>query len=161
MGLNPETVPHRDLGISEEWLEKHSDLIAVLATALRNEANRAGAVDSDAREAIAGLVQSYRTLQSGVIYEAVPPNPLAADIYDAVSMAITRLLELEREQSGRERTRDGDFLRALAFLDILAIDRSNGRRYGRSFLDALVRLQEPEVDAGREVGGGGSSLILP
>src|SRR5579863_6469942 len=82
-GLEPAAIPHRDLGISEEFLEENTGLIAELSGALTGEADRSGAVDSDAREALATLIQTYRTLQSGVIYESLPSNPLAADLHRA------------------------------------------------------------------------------
>ena len=40
-----------------------------------------GAVDYDVREALEALIRTYRTLESGVYYESVPANPLAANIY--------------------------------------------------------------------------------
>ena len=57
------------------------------------------------------------------------------------------------------KTRDADILRALVFLDVLAIDRDNGRKFGRSFLDALRGFQPAEDSAGGDESG--SSLILP
>jgi hypothetical protein len=158
-GLNPATIPHRDITISEEFLEEHSGLIAHLSGAFTGEASHNGAVDSDAREALAGLIQSYRTLQSGVIYESLPANPLAADLHRAVKAAAAQYLTEERQAVGMAKTRDADILRALVFLDVLSIDRNNGRKYGRSFLDALQGFQPAEASAGREESG--SSLILP
>ena len=140
-GLDPATIPHRDIPISQRFLEEKSDLITELGGALAAAAERDGAVDSDAREALASLIQSYRTLQSGVIYENLPPNPIAANLYRVMQAAAAQFLTKERQAFGVSKTRDADVLRVLAFLDILALDRSNGRRYGRSFLDALLRFQ--------------------
>jgi len=44
---------------------------------------------------------------------------------------------MERERLGITRTRDGDVLKILVFLQRLALDRNNGRPRGRAFLDAL------------------------
>jgi hypothetical protein len=158
-GLDPATIPHRDITISEEFLEEHSDLIAGLSGALTGEASRNGAVDSDAREALARLIQSYRALQSGVIYENLPANPLAADMHRAMQAAASRFLAEERRGLGMSKTRDSDILRSLVFLDVLSMDRNNGRKYGRSFLDALLKFQPADARADREESG--SSLILP
>jgi hypothetical protein len=158
-GLDPATIPHRDITISEEFLEEKSDLIAELGGALTVAAARDAAVDSDAREALASLIQSYRTLESGVIYDNLPPNPIAANLHRAMQAAAAQFLTKERQALGISRTRDADVLRALVFMDILALDRSNGRRYGRSFLDALRRFQPAEASAGGD--DIGSSLILP
>ena len=158
-GLDPATIPHRDIPMTEEFLEEKSDLIAELGSALAAASEVEGAVDSDAREAVASLIQSYRTLQSGVIYENLPPNPIAANLNRAMQAAVAQFLTKERQALGVSKTRDADVLRVLVFLDILALDRSNGRRYGRSFLDALLKFQPAEASAGGD--DIGSSLILP
>lgn len=158
-GLNPATIPHRDISMTQEFLEEKSALIAELGSGLAAAAERNGAVDSDAREALASLIQHYRTLQSGVIYENLPPNPIAANLHRAMQAAAAQFVTKERQALGVSKTRDADILRVLAFMDILALDRSNGRRYGRSFLDTLVRFQPDEASAGGD--DIGSSLILP
>jgi len=158
-GLDPTTIPHRDITLSEEFLKEKSDLIAELGNALAAAAEREGAVDADAREALASLIQSYRTLQSGVIYENLPPNPIAANLHRAMQAAAAQFLTEERQALGVAKTRDADVLRVLVFMDILSLDRSNGRRYGRSFLDALLRFQPAKASAGSD--DMSSSLILP
>jgi hypothetical protein len=158
-GLDPASIPHRDITISEDFLERNTGLISELSGALTGEASRNGAVDSDAREALAGLIQTYRTLQSGVIYESLPANPLAAGLHRAMQAAATQFLTEERRALGMAKTRDADILRALVFLHVFSIDRNNGRKYARSFLDALLRFQPADASAGREESG--SSLILP
>ncbi len=158
-GLDPAAIPHRDIAITEEFVESHADLISALSGALASNALGNGAVDCDAREALASLIQTYRTLQSGVIYESLPANPLAADLHGAVQRAAAGFREEEREALGMPKTRDADILGALVFLDVLAVDRNNGRKFGRSFLDALLRFQLAEESAGVEETA--SPLILP
>lgn len=158
--VDPTSLPHSDLRFDEDFVDQHADLIAALGSTLAAAGASAGAVDSDAREALAGLVKSYRTLASGVIFEAVPQNPIAAGLYRALKEAASRFQDQEAQSMGLRRTRDNDVLRALAFLDILALERSNGRRFGRAFLDALSRLQPPGGDEGPLVEPG-SPLILP
>jgi hypothetical protein len=158
-GLDPATIPHRDIAISEEFLEEHADLIAVLSAALTAQSARNGAVDSDARQALESLIRFYRTLQSGLIYEGVPANPLAADLHRALRDAALEYQAGEREDVGLPAIRDADILRALVFLDVLSVDRDNGRVFGRSFLDALLAFQPAAGSAG--AGETGSSLILP
>jgi hypothetical protein len=157
--LDPAALPHRDLQISEEFVEQHAELISSLSLTISQEAERSGAVDSDVQEALASLIQTYRTLQSGIIYESLPANPLAADLHRALQAAGERFRVEEQDALGMPKTRDGDILRALAFLDVFARDRDNGRRFGRSFLDALPKFQPPAEIATAE--DTGSSLILP
>ena len=152
-------VPNRDIRISESFLEEHERLLEFLAGAIAAAAiDTAGAVDFDVREALEGLVRTYRTLQSGVYYESVPPNPLAAAIFRRVKSAVE---DLQREESkaGETRTRDADVLGALVFLQRLDYDRNNGRKLGRAFLHFLGDLyasRSPEETTGRP-----GSLILP
>lgn len=158
-GLDTEQIPHRDIPISSEFIEDYEGLITMLSIALTDEADRIGAVDSDAREALESLIRTYRTLQSGLIYENLPANPLAARLHQAVRDAASRYMDEERKALGLPKTRDADVLRAVVFLDVFALDRNNGRKYGRSFLDAIGRLQPPEGSAGGEPEA--PSLILP
>jgi hypothetical protein len=158
-GLNPATIPHREISITEEFLEDYSDLISFLSGALAFEAVRNASADCDAREALASLVKTYQTLQKGVIYESLPANPLAAALHRAVQQAAAGFLADEQKELGMPKTRDADILRALVFLEVLSIDRDNGRAFGRSFLDALAAFQPPAANAaGKDAG---SSLILP
>ncbi len=60
---------------------------------------------------------------------------------------------------GLHQTRDADILRALVFLEIFYLAHVSGRKYGRSFLDALVRFQDDETSAVVEPPD--SSIVLP
>jgi hypothetical protein len=103
-------------------------------------AGQTRAVDSDMRDALASLILTYRTLQSGVIYESVPANPLAANVCRAVQEAADAYRREETRQLGITKTRDADILRVLVFFERLALDRSNARPRSRAFLDVLRML---------------------
>jgi len=156
--LDMERLPNRDIRVTDDFLRAHEPLTAFLGRALVNAAFSApGAADPDAREAMESLVQTYRTLQSGVVYETRPAGPLAAAIFDAAQAAVPEFRRLEQEEYGMSRTRDADVLGIWVFLQHLALANDNGRRRGRSFLDLIW-----------EFYGGGtmpprpsSSLILP
>ena len=63
----------------------------------------------------------------------------------------------EQQQLGMTRTRDADVLGILVFLQHFELDRNNGRKRGRAFLDALRRFySEAPTQPER-----GSSLVLP
>ena len=114
-------------------------------------------MDTDAREALKGLIRTYRTLESGVYYESRPENPLAAGIFDAAQEAGRRLSREERQATGHVADARLRHAKALVFLERLGIDRNNGRPRGRAFLDAL------RSSIGRRQPGAGraGSLILP
>jgi hypothetical protein len=155
----PEHWPNRDIQVSEEFLVEHEDLLMAVGRALAGAAlDNPGTIDFDAREALEGLIRTHRTLESGVYYESVPPNPMAANLYRAVQAGAAEFRQAEHQRLGISRTRDGDVLRVLAFLQRVELDRNNGRRRGRAFLDGLRSLYA-EASAGSDPAP--SSLILP
>ena len=121
-------------------------LSLALARAMESEK----AVDLDAREAIESMVKTYRTLQSGLIYESRPQNPYAARIQERLMEAIEELRESIAEEAGMQMLRDTDVLATLVFLQRLEIQHNNGRRRGRAFFDFL-RTYFPEPAASVEV----------
>jgi hypothetical protein len=152
-------VPNRDIRVTERLIEEHEGLLAHLAGALiRAALSTPGAVDFDVREALDALARTYRTLQSGVYYETRPNNVLASEIYSAVQRAAEEFRHEERRRLGMTRTRDGDVLALTVFLQRLELDRNNGRRRGRAFIDSLHQFyQSPDEPPPAQR----SSLILP
>jgi hypothetical protein len=137
-GLTPEELPYRDIQVTEKLISDNQGLLDFLSGAVvKVTLATPDAVDSDAREALDSLVRTYRTLQSGLHYESVPSNPIAAAIYSALQGALHEFRRSEVEQLGITRTRDADVLAVLAFLYHFALDRDNGRKRGRAFVDAV------------------------
>jgi hypothetical protein len=150
-------LPNRDIQVTEKLLRANEDLLAFLsATILRTALETPGVIDTDVREAFEALIRTYRTLQSGVYYESLPANPLAARLYTVLQEALAEYRKAEHQQLGMTRTRDADVLGLLVFLQHFEFDQNNGRRRGRAFLDALRRFYSPEPE-----GPPASSLILP
>jgi hypothetical protein len=152
-------VPNRDIEVSERFLEEHEPLLAFLGHAVAEAAFAGpGTIDFDVREALDSLIRTYRTLQSGVYYETLPANPLAAGVYGRVQQALAEYRQRETQQLGVSRTRDADVLGVLVFLQRIELDRNNGRRRGRAFLDMLRQFYSAEL---MPSGPSPSSLILP
>ena len=108
-----------------------------LANALARVMETRRSVDGDAREGLESLIKTYRTLESGLIYETRPQNPYAAEIQEALKQAIDELRQQLTETSGMLTLRDADLLGALIFLQRLELQHNNGRRRGRAFVDFL------------------------
>src|SRR5579872_3480553 len=156
--IDESQVPNRDIKVTERFLEEHEALLMVLGGMLyRGAMDTDAAVDYDVREALEALVRTYRTLQSGVYYETVPPNPLAAAIYRSLQHNVAELRRHETQQEGISKTRDTDILGMLVFLQRLEYDRNNGRKRGRAFLGFLGGIYA----AGPEPAAAPPSLILP
>ena len=138
VSLDPERLADRDIQVPDSLLEANEGLAGALGYAIADAAFRTrGAADADAREALEGLVRTYRSLESGVYYESRPGGPLAAAIFDAAQAAIAAFRKREQEEQGVRRTRDADALGVLVFLHRWGLNQNNGRPLGRAFLDAL------------------------
>lgn len=158
--VNPDGFPNQDIRVSEEFLRDHEPLLVATGRGLMRAAfDTAGAVDLDVREALDALIRTCRTLQSGVYYETRPDNALADRIRRYTQTAVEEYREHETERPGMPRSRDVDVLTTLVFLQRLELDRHNGRRRGRAFLDFLRSFFGVEDDAAALASA--SSLILP
>lgn len=136
--LDEDQIPHREIRISEEFLAEHESLLAAAGEALLAVAlGTPGVSDFDVRDALAGLIRTYQTRESGLYYESVPENALAGQIFRHMQETLAAFRQHETENAGMARTRDTDVLAILVFLQRLELDRNNGRRRGRAFLDFL------------------------
>ena len=157
--LEEEQVPNLDIRVTEEFLQQHEELLLLLGSFVAAGALETdGVVDFDVREGLGALVQTYRTLQSGVYYEGIPPNPLAAAIYRRVQDGMAQARSQETEEFGMTKTRDADVLGGLVFLQRLEYDRNNGRKRGRAFVDFLHGIYRPGAEPAEAPP---ASLILP
>ena len=129
--------PNQDVRVTEQFLSEHDTLIAWLAFSLVEAMQSSRAVDRDAGEALGALIKTYRTLQSGLIYETRPQNPYAASIQQALKEAIGDISKRLAEKTGLQTLRDSDVLGSLVFFQRLQIQHDNGRPRGRAFYDFL------------------------
>lgn len=137
--LTAEQVPHKDIEVSEEFVRHQEHLVLMLGNSLTRAMEKSKAVDGDAREALEAIIQTYRTAQSGLIYETRPPNPYAAEIQDALKSMTEELRKrVEEATTGLQSVRDADLLGTLIFLQRLGLQYDNGRRRGRVFFDFLM-----------------------
>jgi hypothetical protein len=158
--LEEKSLPNRDIRVTEEFLEEHEALLAGAANSLLRAAlETPGAVDTDLRDALDGLIRTQRTLQSGVYYESLPVNGLAIQIFRSTQEYLEEFRKEEHDSTGMSRTRDADVLQVLVFLQRLELDRNNGRPRGRAFMDFLRSFfsNPEELLAGPRA----SSLIVP
>jgi hypothetical protein len=135
--LTAKDIPNLDIELKEGFLQEHEHEVMALSLALARAMEHEKAVDLDAREAIESLVRTYRTLQSGLIYETRPQNSYAAGIQERLMNAIAELKKSIAHEAGVETLRDADVLAALVFLQRLEIQHNNGRVRGRAFFDFL------------------------
>ncbi len=130
-------LPNKDVHLTEKFLRDQEHLVIWLSHSLARSAQATGAVDADLREALGAMIQTYRTLQSGLIYESKPQNPYAARVQEDMKAAIEELRKKVVEEAGMELLKDSDLAGVLVFLQRLELQHSNGRKKGRAFLDFL------------------------
>jgi hypothetical protein len=141
--ISEDEIPNKDIRVSEEFLDKNESTVVWLTVALTRAMAKEKAVDRDAREALDSLIRTYRTLESGLIYETRPQNPYAAAIQEALKQSVDELRKRLAEASGMATLRDADILGTLVFLQRLELQYSNSRPRGRAFFDFL-RTSFPE-----------------
>jgi hypothetical protein len=132
-----DALPNRDIRVSEDFLREKEDVVVWISEALAHAMEKEKAVDQDAREALDALIRTYRTLESGLIYETRPNNPYAAALQDALKIAVEELRQRRTEASGMHTLRDADILGVLVFLERIEFRYANSRRRGRAFYDFL------------------------
>jgi len=157
--IDPETLPNRDIKVSEQFLADNEEfLIAVASSLVRAALRRPEVIDYDIREALDAAIRTHRTLQSGLYYESLPANPLAAGLSRALRDAIAEFRKDEFERLGIHKTRESVTLGLLVFLQHFELSLNNGRRRGRAFLDALADFYGVESE---DEPPATSSLLLP
>jgi hypothetical protein len=143
--LTPEDIPNKDIRVTEGFLRDREPLVLATGRIVFEAGVQVpGAVDSDVREALESLIQTYRTLETGLIYESRPANPIAAGVQQIFDQRMQAFREAATQQAGMSVIRDSEILGVLAFLQRLALQHNNGRRKGRAFLDMLRGFLPPE-----------------
>ena len=156
--VKPDEFPNQDIRVTETFLRDQEILLVAMGSAvLLAGLETPGAVDADIREALAAVIRTYRTLESGLYYETRPDNPVAAELCRRIQESAAEFRRVETEKLQMTRTRDADVLGVLTFLERLGIDRNNGRKRGRVYLDFLRR-QFPDT-AGQAAPDPGSLIV--
>ncbi len=137
--VDPKLIPNKDIRVTDEFMNEHEALLDVLARMLLTAAlSTAGANDNDLREALDTMIRTYRTRQTGLIYESRPTNPVAGTIQQQVLEEIAQFQEAEARQTGVHSMRDTDVLGVLVFLQRVGIHWDNKRPRGRSLISFLL-----------------------
>lgn len=155
--VNPDQFPNLDIKVSEEFLHENEGELVFLGRNLMTAALEVGAVDSDVNQALDALIRTYRTLESGVYYETRPQNLVAGAVFARIQHEIGELRRMEQEAHRVRRLTDRQILGLLAFLQHLGLDRNNGRKLGRTFIDFLREFFDRPVEEQEQA----PSLIVP
>lgn len=151
--------PYPDVQFSVEFVYERWAVIselagAILAFQLQNrELNDEGLIAS-----IEALAETFRTLETGIIYERPPDAPIPRRLYAALAEVLQGLRKEEAGQEAFPALRNSDVYRLLVFLLRLSKQEGNGRPRSRAFLAFLrARFPLPADAASRE----SSRIIVP
>jgi hypothetical protein len=148
--VEPATSPNADIRVSEDFIRENEHVVMWLSNSLARAIEAGAAVDNDVREALEAQIKTYRTRESGLIYQTRPQNPYAAQLQDEMEKAVEELRKRAAEDSGMQSLRDKDVLGTLVFLQRLELRHNNGRRRGRAFYDMLRHWFPASPPAGAE-----------
>lgn len=149
-------ISNPDISVTEEFLQEHEELLLFCIYSLLQAALRTpGAIDADVMAALEALIQTRRTLDSGLVYETRPENSVAAAVQRAFTASLDDYQTLKVEREGFSAPRNSELLAVLVFLHRIGQQNRNGRPRGRMFLD-LLRQMTPDVKVEERA----SSIIL-
>jgi hypothetical protein len=137
----PENVlPDLGVVVEEDFIRQYEWVLILLGSAIVDGYKEfPAATDFDAREALDALVKTWKTLESGLVYETKPANPYAAAIGDSVKARVEDIQARLSENGEPGYLPDSAVLKLLVFLRRLEYLDNNGRKRSRSFLDMLNR----------------------
>lgn len=142
-----DQVPNAEIRVSEDFLREHEPILLWISMALSKAMETQRAVDSDALEALENVIKTYRTRESGLIYESRPQNPYAASIQEALRASIDELHKRLAQETGMHSLRDSEVLGILVFLQRLGLQHNNGRRRCRAFFQFLQGIAPAEENS--------------
>lgn len=137
--LAPEDVPFSEIRIPGRFLEERPRVAQLLIDSVAEAIFATpGAIDYDIRDAFDSLIRTYKTMQSGLVYETRPSNPIAAGIYERVQQNVTEGRKEIASTTGVS-VRDAEVLTMLLILQRFEYAHNNGRRRGRAFIDFFMK----------------------
>ncbi len=133
-----------DIAVTEEFLAAHEELLLFCIYSLVEAALRtAGALDTDILFALEALIQTHRTMESGLVYETRAENSIAASIQRSFSASLADYQKVRAEREHLSGYRNSEILAILVFLHRIGRQNQNGRPRGRMFLDFLRQMVPP------------------
>ncbi len=134
----PADTPLLDEKIPQDIIYTHQQLMGALAFSIAKFcAVQPTAVDTDVLAALQALARTYKTLNSGIIYEKPPDTPLPRELYAAVAAFINEVKKQHAERAGSATLKDSDIFHLLIFLYRMGLLRTNGRPRSRRFIEFL------------------------
>jgi len=160
---DPSAMPGVGVRLEDDFLQANEFLIVLVGSAMC-EAFRphTNALDTDAVAALDALAETGKARAAGVVYEAKPVNPIAADMFEAVEARIADVRRRMEEADGKYSLPDPIVEGVVLFLQRVAFGLNNGRPKCKAFLVFLsqfyVNVKDAEAEA--EEAGGDEPLVV-
>ena len=158
LAIAENQISNGDIAVTEEFVDQHEELLLFCIYSLVEAALRtAGAIDADVMAALEALIQTRRTLESGLVYETRSENALAAAVQRLFSASLADYQKVREDREGLLPIRNVEILSILVFLHRVGEQNQNGRPRGRMYID-LLRHMTP--NGGPRVEERAPSIIL-
>jgi hypothetical protein len=137
-------ISHPDIRVTEEFIRDQEELLLFSIYSLVEASLRTpGTNDSDVMAVLESLIQTHRTLDSGLVYETRPESTVARGIHRLFTASLSDYQKERGEQGKLPALRNSEILAVLVFLHRIGQQNQNGKPRGRMFLD-LLRHMTPE-----------------
>jgi hypothetical protein len=141
----PADTPLLDEKIPQDIVYTQQQLMSALAFSIAKFcALQPSAVDTDVLASLQALAETYKTLNSGIIYEKPPVAPLPRELYGALTAFLAELKKQQAQRASSASLKDSDVFYLLVFLYRMGLLRTNGRPRSRRFIEFL-RGQFPQA----------------
>jgi hypothetical protein len=142
----PTDTPFLEERIPHDILHGQQQLIAALAfQTAKFASNQTSTADPDILASLAALGGTYKTLQSGLLYEKIPDIPVQRDLYLALSQFLNEIKQKAAESGNSAALQNTAIFQVIVFLYRMGLLRSNGRPRSRRFIEFLRR-QFPQAE---------------
>lgn len=156
--LSADEFPYREVEFPVDFVYERWPVVAGLAgTILSLLAEDKELNDADVFSALQALIETVRTLGSGIYYERPPAAPLPRTVYGRMAEFLQDFKKQESSRTGSTTLKDSDVHKLLVFLFRVGKQETNGRSRSRAFLGFLRARFPAPAESAKEA----SRLIIP
>ena len=146
IAVSEKELAYPDIQVTEEFIREQEELLLFCIYSLVQAALRTpGTIDADVMTALEALIQTHRTLESGLVYQTRAENMIAAAVQHSFTASLSNYQKVREDREALSPVRNAEILATLVFLYRVGQQNQNGRPRGRMFLD-LLRHMTPEQD---------------
>lgn len=143
--VSDKDLAYPEIHITEEFLVANEELMLFSVYSLVQAALRtAGAIDSDVMAALDAIIQTRRTLESGLVYQTRPENTIAAGVQQLVTASLDHYSNEQAEHEPLSPLRNSDVQKILVLLSRMGQRNRSERPRSRLFID-LLRQMTPDT----------------